>query len=87
VKNYDISEVKSGGCVSKNSDDAYLFCHAYNFIQIRMFFVHNIYFKYSYNLIDNYFSVGYDCGGVMASSKREMELTNKKGVHVKEIHW
>lgn len=43
--------------------------------------------KCNYNLIDNYFSVGYDCGGVMASSKREMELTNKKGVHVKEIHW
>lgn len=33
------------------------------------------------------FQVGYDCGGIMASSKREMELTNKKGVHVKEIHW
>lgn len=34
-----------------------------------------------------FFLVGYDCGGIMASSKREMELTNKKGVHVKEIHW
>ncbi|XP_050538417.1 protein SCAI [Daktulosphaira vitifoliae] len=30
--------------------------------------------------------LGYDCGGIMASSKREMELTNKKGMHVKEIH-
>lgn len=41
-ENYGIGEVKSGGCVSKNSDDTHIFCHGYTYLYLMMYL--NMYF-------------------------------------------
>jgi len=42
---YDVGEVKSGRCVSKNCDENYLFFHAAYAVPLGSYIIYYIYFK------------------------------------------